>query len=61
MHNIPAHAPDMVLAPNDQRLRRNKLTLAPRLDNGATRTDAAHTDAPRLTHALVLYQDTSMA
>jgi hypothetical protein len=54
--NIPAHAPDMVLAPNDQRLRRNKLTLAPRLDNGATRTDA-----PRLTHALVLYQDTSMA
>jgi hypothetical protein len=51
----------MVLAPNDQRVRRNKLTLTPRLDNGATRTDAAHTDAPQLTHALVLYQDTSMA
>jgi hypothetical protein len=50
----------MVLAPNNQRLRRNKLTLTPRLDNGATRTDAAHTDTHRLTHTLVLYQDTSM-
>jgi glyoxylate/hydroxypyruvate reductase len=39
----------------DHRLLRNKLTLAPRLDNGVTRTDVAHTDAPRLTHALVLY------
>jgi hypothetical protein len=50
----------MVLSPNDQRLRRNKLTFASRLDNDAIRTDATHTDAPRLTHALVLYQNTSM-
>jgi hypothetical protein len=55
-----AARPGHGLATNDQRLRRNKLTLAPRLDNGAICTDAAHTDVPRLTHALVLYQDTSM-